>query len=188
MNEFVHQLPVKRIPGVGKVTARKLNEMNIHTCGDLQLLSLADLMDRFGAFGKKLYERSRGIDERPVCTEHRRKSLSVEHTYPADLAKANDCLKKIPQLFMELTQRLRRVDSSYCITKGFVKIKFHDFSITTIERSIDQLHPNHFHYLCEEAFLRGDKPVRLLGMGVRFIDLKEEQRMQQLDLFVAVNS
>ena len=177
---FVHQLPVNRIFGVGKVTAAKLEHMGITTCGDLQQQALLELVDRFGVFGQRLHQLSRGEDNRPVKPHRRRKSLSVEHTYPKDLPDIASCVAKLPELLVELKSRLRRVDDSYLITKQFVKIKYDDFTATTLERSNDKtLSLQSFQTLLEEAFPRGNRPVRLLGLGVRFVDLTADQSSDQ---------
>ena len=181
---FIEQLPVKRINGVGQVTNKKLQRMGIKTCGDLQELELYDLVERFGVFGKRLHDLCRGVDNRPVNSNSRRKSLSVEHTYSGDLSDEKACLARLPELLMELRSRLRRVDSDYLVTRQFVKIKFNDFTITTLERAVEkQLPLESFEALLQEAWQRGARPVRLLGLGVRFLDEGELGRAIQLDLF-----
>lgn len=181
---FIEQLPVKRINGVGKVTSEKLLRMGIKTCADLQRFELLELVNKFGVFGKRLYDLCRGIDNRPVNANSRRKSLSVEHTYGGDLCDLNACLGKLPELLMELRSRLRRVDSDYLVTKQFIKIKFNDFSITTLERAVEKDLPLvSFETICQQAWQRGARPVRLMGIGVRFIDAGEPGRAIQLDLF-----
>ncbi len=49
--EFVRALPLAKIPGVGKVSAAKLENMGLRTCGDVQNSDLAMLLKRFGKFG-----------------------------------------------------------------------------------------------------------------------------------------
>ncbi|MCV6604244.1 MAG: DNA polymerase IV [Porticoccaceae bacterium] len=184
VTEFVQQLPVNKIFGVGKVTAAKLERMGIVTCADLQKHPLTELVERFGIFGQRLHQLSHGEDSRPVKPHRRRKSLSVEHTYGRDLPNMDSCLARLPELLMELRGRLRRVDNSYLITKQFVKIKFCDFTTTTLERSSDKtLSLESYQGLLQEAFPRGNRPVRLLGLGVRFVDLKSDQNFVQLELF-----
>ncbi|MGI9293811.1 MAG: DNA polymerase IV, partial [Pseudomonadales bacterium] len=80
VQDFVAQLPVNKIFGVGKVTAAKLQRLGVNSCADLQKLSLLELDQKFGRFGKRLFELSRGVDPREVQNERTRKSLSVEHT------------------------------------------------------------------------------------------------------------
>ena len=64
------------------------------------------------------------------------------------------------------------------------KIKFNDFTITTLERAVAKDLPlESFETICQQAWQRGSRPVRLLGIGVRFIDEGEPGRAIQLDLF-----
>lgn len=65
---------------MGKVSAAKLENMGLRTCGDIQQCNLAMLLKRFGKFGRVLWERSQGIDERDVNSERLRKSVGVERT------------------------------------------------------------------------------------------------------------
>lgn len=183
IDAFVNQLPVKRIFGVGKVMTDKLNRLGVRTCGDLQKYSVFELTQLFGAFGARLFELSRGVDDREVKVSRRRKSLSVEHTYAEDLPGVEQCLAKLPELYLSLKNRLKRVDSDYRVVKSFVKLKFTDFTTTTLERSGTKAELGFYRELIEEAFSRGNRPVRLLGLGVRFVDLNEGEESTQLDLF-----
>lgn len=183
VDSFVLHLPVSKIFGVGKATAARLAEINVKTCADLRRLSIFELNQRFGQLGKRLYELCRGIDDREVNVGRRRKSLSVENTYPQDLPHLTNCLNRLPELLQQLASRLRRMEDDYLVVKIFVKIKFADFSQTTIECSGSQLVPSEFQRLCCDAYARKELPVRLLGVGVRFVDLREDQPFYQLDLF-----
>ena len=183
VDNFVQQLPVGKICGVGKATAARLAEINVKCCVDLQRFSIFELKQRFGQLGIRLYELCRGIDNREVSAARRRKSLSVEHTFPQDLPHITSCLNRMPELLQELAGRLRRLEDDYLVIKIFVKIKFADFTSTTIERSGTKLIAAEFHQLCREACARKEVPVRLMGVGVRFVDLREDQPFYQLDLF-----
>lgn len=180
---FIADLPVKKIHGVGKAMSARLAELNIFTCADIQKFSIFELCQRFGQMGSRLYKLSRGIDDRAVEVGRRRKSLSVENTFSRDLQNLDECLNELPQLIHQLQSRLRRLDDDYKIVKLFVKIKFSDFSITSIERSATCVSPAELKDLCKQAQARKNMPVRLLGVGVSFIDLREDQAFYQLDLF-----
>ena len=184
IDAFVEKLKVKRIFGVGKVTNEKLRRLGIETCGDLQQRPLLELVDKFGVFGKRLHDLSFGRDNREVNASSRRKSLSVERTYSDDLADQAACLQKLPDLLLELRSRLRRIDSDYLVTKQLIKMKFSDFTSTTVERQVVKDLPiESFEDLCLQAWERGGRSVRLLGLGVRFVDTRDEGRAVQLDLF-----
>ena len=180
---FVMQLPVSKIFGVGKATNNRLADINVKTCADLRRFSIFELKQRFGQLGVRLYELCRGIDNREVNPSRRRKSLSVENTFPQDLRGLQACLNYLPELLQQLASRLRRLDDDYVVVKLFVKIKFADFTQTTVERSGSELAVSEFLRLCGDAYARKESPVRLLGVGVRFVDLREDQPFYQLDLF-----
>jgi DNA polymerase-4 len=165
--DFVKQLPVEKIFGVGKVTAKKLHAMNVITCLNLQQLPLPQLVAQFGKMGNRLYYLSRGIDERLVEPELIRKSLSVEKTFPKDLKTVDECLLSLTRLIHELKKRFSQI-SNLPITKQFIKIKFYDFKITTAEASCNSVDEQVFFDLFRERFAQQNRPVRLLGAGVRF--------------------
>ena len=184
VDAFVLRLDVKRLFGVGKVTSDRLRRLGIATCGDLRQRSVVELVEYFGVFGRRLHDLSFGRDDREVKSDSRRKSLSVERTYSDDLADLPAILRKLPDLLVELRSRLRRVDADYLVIKQVVKIKFHDFTITTVERQVVRGLPiEAFEELCIQAWERGGRPVRLIGLGVRFLDTRDEGRAVQLELF-----
>jgi len=178
---FVAALPVSKLHGVGKVTAEKLARRGIRTCADLREWQKLSLAKEFGSFGERLWGLARGIDERAVQTDSRRQSVSVETTYDQDLPDLPACLGQLPQLFDELARRMARLDASYRPDKPFVKIKFHDFTQTTLEQAGAGRDLDSYQLLLSAAFIRGNKPVRLLGVGVRLHDLRG--RHEQLELF-----
>ncbi|PCJ46172.1 MAG: DNA polymerase IV [Moraxellaceae bacterium] len=168
VEEFVKALPVSKLSGVGKATQKRLANLGIFTCNDIRSYSIFELTKTLGAFGERLHQLSYGIDNRPVKRREFRKSLSVEHTYSKDLCALSECIQKLPDLQDEMESRLARQKVQHSIKKAFIKIKFGDFTQTTIERCIKEPVLNTYQALCEEAFHRGNKPVRLLGLGVRF--------------------
>ncbi|WP_313209316.1 DNA polymerase IV [Stutzerimonas nitrititolerans] len=181
VDEFVLGLPVTKLHGVGRVTAEKLQRMGIRTCADLRARNRLDLMRDFGSFGERLWGLAHGIDERPVQVESRRQSVSVENTYDRDLPDLAACLERLPELLQELTRRMARLDSRYRPGKPFVKLKFHDFTQTTLEQSGAGLELEDYADLLAVAFARGKRPVRLIGVGVRLIDSRDQA--EQLRLF-----
>ncbi len=82
---FLHTLPLGKIPGVGKVTLKKMNALGMHTAGDLRGFERGALLNHFGRYGYRLYDLARGIDERPVKPSRERLQISTEITLPEDL-------------------------------------------------------------------------------------------------------
>jgi DNA polymerase-4 len=178
---FLLELPVSRIWGVGKVTAERLEQQGIKTCADVRAYDIFQFVQKFGQFGDHIHKLAHGIDNRPVSSEWRRKSVSVENTYEQDLPDLASCLQRLPALLESLQPRLQRLDADYRIHNCFLKMKFFDFSQTTIERQQTSPNLDDYGMLCEEAWQRGAVPVRLLGLGVRLIDLTDASG--QMDLF-----
>lgn len=181
VKEFVKQLPVKAISGVGKVTAKRMQDMGLQTCEDLYQLGLDDLIEAFGRFGMQLYQYSQGIDHRPVQTHRIRKSLSVEDTFAEDLPNLESCLLELSTLYDELLRRYEIARKSQrLIPKAlFVKLRFSDFETTTIQMLGSKPNKTAYMRLCADAWQRGKRPVRLVGLGLQF---NPPDMPQQLDL------
>ncbi len=181
VDDFVSALAVKKLHGVGKVTADKLGRLGLKPVCNCEtgtswrwcVNSVVSASDCGGL--------ARGIDERLVQSDSRRQSVSVENTYDTDLPDLASCLSKLPELLDTLNRRIARIDSSYRPGKPFVKVKFHDFTQTTLEQSGAGLDLESYQDLLSQAFARSSKPVRLLGLGVRLQDLNSGY--EQLELF-----
>jgi len=169
--EFMAALPVRKIWGIGAVTEQKLQQRGITTCGELQRFSRVQLLNIFGKFGAELYDLCRGIDERPVEPHRERKSLSTEETFAINLETLAACEEKLEELFAELMADLAQKETTRTVTKIFVKLKFADFTRTTVERADLTPSLGDYRSLLAEAFARTGKSVRLLGVGVRFAPL-----------------
>lgn len=188
IDAFVKELSVDNIYGVGKVTAARLNEMGIKTCGDLQKYPLDELTDIFGTWGEDLYSLCRGIDDREVETFWERKSLSVENTYPQDLKNAKQCIDALGELYDDLRSRFDDDCKKKTIKSIFIKLKFCDFKRTTVEKRTSLNVPpiQDYYPLIKEGFERYSKPVRLVGLGVRFRDdlknFRDEKIKEQLEI------
>ena len=179
VDEFVRKLPVTRLHGVGKVTADRLANLGISTCDDLRKADPMQLVRCFGKFGQRLTELAYGIDERPVTPNRERKSVSVERTYSTDLPTVEACLAELPWLVERLLERLRAAGVQRPTAHLTLKLKADNFRQTTVEGSAKSVALAEFEPLCAKAFLRLQRPVRLLGVGIR-LDASEEN---QLDLF-----
>ena len=86
---FLLNLPIARIPGVGKVTETHMQQLGIATVGDVHRLPLDTLELHFGRWGQRLYELARGIDHSPVVANRLSKSISAEDTFPRDIPLAD---------------------------------------------------------------------------------------------------
>lgn len=163
---FVEALSVARIPGVGPVGVEKLGQLGVETCGQLQFVPRPALHQHFGAFGERLYQFAHGEDARAVTPERTRKSVSVEHTYAFDLPDRETAKARLPALHEKLLKRIQSLGRGYCVQSPFIKLKFCDFSVTTLERGALLPSLPAFGALLDMAYQRGQKPLRLIGIGV----------------------
>jgi len=176
--EFMARLPVRKLWGIGAVTEKKLAQLGIQTCGELQRYSRFELQHQFGKFGLELFDLCRGLDDRPVQPHRDRKSLSTEETFLSNLETLESCEEKLEELFADLMAELAQKEADRAITKIFVKLKFGDFTRTTVERAGLLPSLGNFRELLGEAFGRTGKNVRLMGVGVRFAEDKRPDATQ----------
>ncbi|KAB8312990.1 DNA polymerase IV [Erwinia endophytica] len=179
MPDFLLTLPLGKIPGVGKVTAKKLEEQGLLICADVQKTDLSALLKRFGKFGRILWERCHGIDAREVVTERLRKSLGVERTLAEDIHHWEDCLVIIDYLYEELERRLMKIKPDLQIARQGVKLKFNDFQQTTQEHVWPVLNKADFIAVAKKTWeeRRGERGVRLVGLHVMLPDPQLERQL-----------
>lgn len=179
--QFMKNLPVGKIWGIGPKMQEKLAVREIHTCGDLMQFDKIEMTRRFGSWGHELWHLARGIDHREVRTHRIRKSLSNEHTFSNNIPELADLSEPLLKMVDEVRENLSAKHANRTIRSLVVKLKFADFTRTTAERAHPTLELKIFHSLLAEAWQRGSgKPVRLLGVGVRF---RSPETSNQLDLF-----
>ncbi|CAG5865773.1 unnamed protein product [Menidia menidia] len=108
VDDFIRDLPVTSLPGVGHVMGKKLAFMGVKSCGDLQQVSLSQLQKRFGPrTGQTLFRFCRGMDDRPVRHEKERKSVSAEMNYNIRFSKVDEAECFLTNLSTEVQKRLQ---------------------------------------------------------------------------------
>ena len=180
VTDFAYRLDLKKIPGVGKVTLQKLHDLNLRIGADVLACSPQLLAQHFGQFAQVLLNRAKGIDNRELSLERVRKSVGVEHTYEHNLTSLTECEQRIDALYDELAERLARTGLSDRVSKLGVKVKFADFTSTTVDQSAQKMDKTVFLALLAKGFERGQgKQVRLLGLN---LGIGEQQNISQLVL------
>ena len=176
---FMAALPVGKLWGVGGKMRAKLAALGIETCADLQTLDQIELARRFGKWGLELWQLCRGIDDRAVTPDRTRKSISSETTFSENIRVLPALIPPMRAMIEGLKEDLIGKHSDRVIRSLVVKLKFADFERTTAERAGHELDESIFEELLTEAWKRGNnRSVRLLGVGVRFEDPKEEAQME----------
>ena len=181
---FIHGLPLHKIPGVGKVTQRKLHSMQLQTLGDLQAIEEAVLIQHFGKYGRQLFLYAQGIDERPVQAERERQQISKETTFDDDLSLAQcaaywDSL--IERVWLSLEKKRLQARG---VT---VKLKLKNFQVLQHSKSFKQALSSQqemiqaVQILLKEMQIPAQDQFRLIGVGL--YQLAEQQDEAQLLLW-----
>jgi DNA polymerase-4 len=189
---FVKELPVKLIPGVGKKGLQHLESLGIKTCQDIRRYPPEVLALSFGKFSLDLFYYSKGIDEREVQNEWERKSLSVENTFLNDMTNPEEMKLYLEELLLEMKERVGKhltEEPHKKIKKIFVKVKYNDFKQSTSEETLIPFEFNeslfdkmanidNYYRLLNVSLAKKTCPVRLLGVGVRFLTGEEVDPIQ----------
>jgi DNA polymerase IV len=180
--DFIKTLPVKKLHGVGKVMASKLESMDIFNCHELRQVELNILLKKFGKTGKYLFDLCRGIDLREVSTNSTRKTVSVETTFNENISDWLDCENELHQLVSSLSRRLDAVGKAENIQKVNVKIKMDNFVLHTAEAIATGFDIKKLIELFRRLREQYPAPIRLLGIGVRFPEPFNPAFGQQLNI------
>jgi DNA polymerase-4 len=129
---FLHPLPVRRLWGVGGVTADKLRNYGITTVAEVAELSESTLASLLGAaMGRQLYALSRNLDRRRVTTGVHRRSVGAQRA----LGRAGSVMSPaeidavVVNLIDRITGRMRAADRTGRTV--LLRLRFEDFSRVT---------------------------------------------------------
>lgn len=123
--EFLKNLGIESLPGIGPKAQVILHLLNIHKIGDLWGLPRASLHSLFGLNGDELYLQARGIDSRPVASTSVPKSISRETTFLEDIWDRHLLLAHLAYLCDRLALPLRQGRFFAHIIE--VKVRYSDF-------------------------------------------------------------
>jgi DNA polymerase IV len=188
---FLAPLPVRRMPGIGKVTEPQLLSLGIATLGDLQRQGLNALKYRFGKWGEYLYAKSRGEDIDAYAYQEEPKSISHETTFDQNTGDLEELERTLSYLSQLVAGRLRD-HQLFARTVG-LKLRLAPFHTLTRDLTLDE--PTHFDSVIFENVLRLFKrafdprqKVRLLGVRASNLErtafqrnLLEAPRREKLD-------
>jgi DNA polymerase-4 len=172
---FVAKLPIEKFFGVGPATTRRFKALGVMTGADLKEMPRDRLVRLFGKSGHWYYRIARGEDRRPVSPDRERKTLSAERTFREDILSIEEMQSRIIEIVGEVTRRMKK--GGFEGRTVTVKIKYHDFAISTRSRTLPAAISSMEDLECVAIELLKEaypvRPVRLLGVGVG--------RLQQID-------
>ncbi|HEV2175669.1 MAG TPA: DNA polymerase IV [Terriglobia bacterium] len=168
-SQFLAPLPVRRMPGIGKVTEPELMSLGMTTIGDIQAFGRERLKARFGKLGEWLDVKSRGQDIDAYAYHDEPKSISHETTFDRDTSDMDE-LERTLSYLAQLVGRRLRAHRLVARTVG-LKLRFAPYRTVTRDVTLDE--PTHLdHVIFEHALGLFERTwnaryqVRLLGVRV----------------------
>lgn len=167
--EFIKTLPIQKVPGIGKVTAEKMNSMGIYLCSDIIKNDISFMIHNFGKSGAYFYNLLNLNVDNPVRTHRIRKSLGAERTFFEDISDIEIMKEKLKNISEKVSNSLIKKNiSGKTIT---LKIKYNDFNVTTRSKTLHQYFNDYdtIYNLSNELLfipVKPFKPVRLLGISI----------------------
>jgi nucleotidyltransferase/DNA polymerase involved in DNA repair len=184
IQRFLDPLPISRIWGVGPRTEEKLKKLNIHTIGQLRQHEKSSLLRKFGKHGEHLWELSNGIDNRPIVTQRKPKSIGHEHTFSEDIGEEERIVGTLNRMSRKVTDRLHRhqaLGSTVCL-----KLRYSDFTTITRQSRLNSpvAEAEEIAEIARRLLLDNwdrNQKVRLVGVSVS--GLRDEKEVRQMRLF-----
>lgn len=183
VEDFLTPLPVGRIPGVGKVTEKRMEEIGLKTVGDLRNLDATVLEGCFGRYGMRLYQLARGIDHSPVVACRPTKSISAEDTFERDipLEETEPMIRRLSEKVWSASRKESRIASTIVLklkTKEF-QILTRSHTFTTPLASCEEL-TSMALALRERVDISAHQLYRLVGVGLSNFQDVEERSLQPI--------
>ncbi|NPE20872.1 DNA polymerase IV [Fusibacter sp. A1] len=181
--EILKPLPIRKVHGLGKKSVERLNRIGIFTIEDLLIYDESFLTEFIGGFGKAIYWRIRGVDDRPVGEMTKRKSYGKETTFSEDILEEPVLIEQLQRFSLKIASYLSR--KSLVANTVTLKYKTFDFQSHTRSKTV-------YNYIrtCEELMAVAmdllksepiDKPIRLIGLTVSNLEPEDQVQISLLD-------
>jgi DNA polymerase-4 len=186
---FVQTLSVRRLHGVGPVTAGRLEAMGLRSVAQLAACPREELAREFRTSADWLLAMAHGIDDRPVREDRQRKSLGAERTFDEDLSGADELATALATMVDTVWERAGGKDDGPARTVT-LKLKFADFRTITRSRTIDATVDSHATLLrIAGELLAAEIPpplgIRLMGVTLSGFAAERDSGEDALPLFAA---
>ena len=181
VDDFIDNLEIKKFFGVGKVTAKKMNEIGVFYGRDLRKFERGQLIEYFGKTGNHYYKIIRSIQDSPVNPSRIRKSVGAERTFSKDIESEAFMLDELGSIADELERRmLKSKNKGRTVT---VKLKYNDFTSQTRSKTIEVYisTKEEFFPVIEELIYQKtiEKSVRLLGISISNLYMEDDGEKEE---------
>ncbi|MGE5695832.1 MAG: DNA polymerase IV [Candidatus Sericytochromatia bacterium] len=181
---FLRPLPIRRLWGVGAVTAEKLHAHGIETVADVAELGEAMLASLVGrAMGHRLHALSRNADARRVQTGVRRRSVGAQRA----LGRARHTQAELDVILVTLMDRISgRMRAARRTGRTVVlRMRFGDFSRATRSHTLPRATASTAplvaaarQLLCAARPLIAERGLTLIGFSVANVDRYGTQQLE----------
>ena len=177
-NDIMRELPISKIPSLGKAMQHKFNKIGIITCGDLQKTSENTLISMCGVtYGRKLYNYAYGRDYRKMKTPDKKKYVSVTHKFTHGLQVFDECDYYLRELFKSLSFKLETIEQGIC--SQFITVKYQDGKRKRSELRADKCNLKKLQAIMKVLHDYGaGRQIISIGVGVKLSDKKKEKTFQ----------
>jgi DNA polymerase-4 len=187
---FLAPLPVRKIPGIGKVTERALLALGIETVEQIAAQPQEKLEKIFGQWGTALYRKARGGDSYEFVVDAEPKSISQNHTFNEDTDDSGALTAVLSHLSQKACKRLR--EAGLAASTLTLTIRYAGFDTHTRSKSLGESTALDagINAVFQELFQKHRDPrrkVRLLGVslsnfshGGEQLDLLQAERREKL--------
>lgn len=185
VDTLLETLPISELCGIGPRLSRQLNQLGVHSCGQLARYPTRLLSKRYGIVGPRLQQMARGIDDSPVvpvADEAPVKSVGHSMTLREDVSRPADIQRFLLQLAEMVGRRARRYGVSGRTVH--LQLRLADFDTNLGRQKSLPQHINLSDDIYRTALeilatLQVEQPIRLLGISLS--NLRHQQ--EQLTLF-----
>src|ERR1700682_6618759 len=133
---FLAPLPVRKIPGIGKVTERALRALGIETVEQIAAQPQEKLEKIFGQWGTALYRKARGGDSYEFVVDAEPKSISQNHTFNEDTDDLAALTAVLSHLSQKACKRLR--EAGLAASTLTLTIRYAGFDTHTRSKSLGE--------------------------------------------------
>ncbi len=166
---FLAPLKIERIPGIGRATQQRLNELGVAKVADLTAVGRLFLNETFGLWGEALYRKALGQETAHFELHQEPKSISQEHTFSHDTNDDQQMQRTLACLVQKVAHRLR----DHRLFAGTITLKLRDSDFLTRTRASSLREPTQLDAEILDVVIHllrrnwnGRSSIRLLGVGL----------------------
>ena len=168
--EFLENMAIRKIPGIGPKTEIKLHGIGAVFIKDLKKKSLSELKEKFGKWGEDMFYKAQGIDNSPVEEFYEAKSIGEQETFPKDTLEVNYILERLGLMCENISKKVKN--------EGFKNFR----TIVITVRFVGFITKTRSYTLKKPANSLAELKRETIKLLMPFFDRRENQQMKKIRL------